>query len=56
VTYLITFACYGTHLHGDDTGSIDIKHNQYGNRSIAADPGRLALERRLMTQPSYTMD
>src|SRR2546423_10186376 len=27
LTYLITFACYGCHLHGDPAGSIDRKHN-----------------------------
>ncbi len=25
--YLFTFACYGTHLHGDERGSVDHLHN-----------------------------
>lgn len=56
VTYLITFSCYGAHLHGDESGSIDRMHNQPGAPVIASDPGRAALERRLMDQPAYTLD
>jgi REP element-mobilizing transposase RayT len=56
VTYLITFACYGAHLHGDDSGSVDRLHNQRGSRAISANSGRAALERRLMDQPTYTLD
>ena len=34
--YLITFRCYGTWLHGDTRGSMDRKHNVYGNSKLAA--------------------
>ena len=30
LAYLITFRCYGTWLHGDERGSVDRFHNQYG--------------------------
>jgi len=30
LAYLITFTCYGTWLHGDERGSIDSEHNQFG--------------------------
>jgi REP element-mobilizing transposase RayT len=56
VTYLISFACYGAHLHGDESGSVDRLHNLPGTRAIAADAGRAALERRLMSQPPYSLD
>jgi len=56
VTYLITFACYGCHMHGDESGSIDRRHNLYGGRVMAADPQRLSAERHLMDQPPYEMD
>ena len=56
MTYLITFACYGAHLHGDESGSIDRLHNLPGSRAIAADAGRAALERRMMNQPPYSLD
>ena len=56
MTYLITFACYGCHMHGDESGSIDRKHNLYGGRVVSADPRRLSAERQLMDQPPYGMD
>ena len=56
MTYLITFACYGAHLHGDESGSIDRLHNLPGSRVISADAGRAALERRLMNQSPYSLD
>jgi len=27
--YFISFRCYGTWLHGDDRGSVDLSHNIY---------------------------
>ena len=54
--YLITFACYGAHLHGDESGSVDRKHNLPGGRMLGAEPTRLAAEAHLMTQPTYPMD
>ena len=27
--FLITFSCYGTRLHGDESGSVDRDHNAY---------------------------
>jgi len=36
VIYLITFACYGAHLHGDESGSVDRKHNLPGGRMLGA--------------------
>ena len=56
MTYLITFACYGAHLHGDQAGSVDRLHNQPGTRAIESDAGRVRLERSLMDQPLYTMN
>lgn len=35
MTYLITFACYGYHLHSDESGSVDRKHSLPGNRREA---------------------
>ena len=56
VIYLITFACYGAHLHGDESGSVDRAHNLPGGRMLGAEPTRLAAEAHLMTQPIYAMD
>jgi REP element-mobilizing transposase RayT len=56
VTYLITFACYGCHLHGQESGSVDRQHNVPGTRLMEADPLRVSLERQRMEQPPYFMD
>lgn len=56
MTYLITFACYGCHLHGDSTGSVDPDHNIPGSRPIDANVRREAWERSRMNQPPYSMD
>src|SRR5690348_14625961 len=42
--YFITFACYGGHLHGDESGSVDRRHNVFGSRSLETDPQRVAAE------------
>jgi REP element-mobilizing transposase RayT len=56
VIYLITFACYGAHLQGDDSGSIDRHQNRFASPTI--EPNRIFLSRARhnMSQPSYTMD
>ena len=54
--YFITFACYGAHLHGDESGSVDRRHNLFGRPSLAPDPQRAAVERRRMNQPAYELD
>ena len=56
VIHLITFACYGCHLHGDAAGSVDRAHNLPGSRLLEARPGRVAAELRKMDQPPYEMD
>ena len=56
MTYLITFACYGLHLHGKEAGSVDRDHNLYGSRLLAIDTERVSTERELMDQPSYALD
>ena len=56
MTYLITFACYGCHLHGDPEGSVDRKHNQPGSPLVEPCPKRVSVERRLMNQPPYRFD
>jgi REP element-mobilizing transposase RayT len=55
-TYLITFSCYGSHIHGDESGSVDRDHNVFGGRLIEADPQRVSAETRRMDQAPYTLD
>jgi hypothetical protein len=54
--YFITFACYGGHLHGDDSGSVDKSHNLFGSRLLESDSSRASSERRRMAQPPYRLD
>ena len=54
--YLITFACYGARLHGEELGSVDRHHNVPGRRLVEAEPGRVATERRAMTHAAYLLD
>ncbi|MGP0071920.1 MAG: transposase [Bryobacteraceae bacterium] len=56
MTYLITFACYGSHLHGDESGSVDRNHSVPGHRTLDTDAARVAHERDLMDQPPYLLD
>ena len=56
MTYLITFACYGQHLHGGEPGSVDRDHNLPGSRLLEANPTRAAEERGLMEQLPYQLD
>jgi REP element-mobilizing transposase RayT len=56
VTYLITFACYGSHMHGDPEGSVDRSHNHYGGPLAKPNPRRLKAELQLMDQPPYELD
>jgi hypothetical protein len=48
--YFITFACYGARLHGDESGSVDRRHNLVGGRRLEPDVQRVMAERREMLQ------
>ena len=56
MTYLITFACYGCRLHGEEPGSVDPAHNQPGSAALEAYPARVAAERERMDQAPYYLD
>jgi hypothetical protein len=48
--YLIIFACYGAHLHGDERGSVDRFHNVPGGRLLPADTERFPAKRQRMRE------
>ena len=56
MTYLITFACYGCHLHGEETGSVDPAHNAPGTPILEPNSLRTAWEEQRMDQPPYDLD
>ena len=53
LAYFITWTCYGTWLHGEDEGSVDRRHNRFGEEYLPADPSRNDAEQRSMDQPCY---
>ena len=55
LAYLLTFTCYGSHLHGAELGSVDRDHNQVGSRGVGPDPGRAAASRKLMAGACYRL-
>ena len=54
--YFITFACYGAHLHGAASGSVDRRHILFQGRFVAPNPRRESLELERMRQPPYMLD
>ena len=56
LAYFITFACYGTWLHGKEPLSVDRDHNLPGTPFVPPDAEREAQERQFMDQPPYEMD
>jgi len=56
VIYLITFACYGSHLHGCDSGSVDDQHNVPGTPILEVNSARAAAEQERMDQAPYHLD
>jgi REP element-mobilizing transposase RayT len=56
MTYLITFVCYGCHLHGSESGSVDRQHNIRGTPLLELDSSRAKEESDRMDQPPYNLD
>jgi REP element-mobilizing transposase RayT len=56
VNYLITFACYGTHLHGSESGSVDKNQHTPGTPVLKVDSARVDAERGEMDQAPYYLD
>ena len=56
MTYFITFSCYGARLHGDDSGSVDPKHNIPGDSLLESNTSRALSERNRMPQAPYLLE
>ena len=54
--YFVTFACYGAHLHGDESGSVDRHRNAPGGRLAEASPARVAVKLHQMDQAPCCLD
>jgi hypothetical protein len=56
LAYFVTWSCYGTWLHGEAKGSVDRRHNRFGETYLPTDAPRKNAERRSMDQPCYQLD
>src|SRR2546421_422465 len=56
LAYLLTWTCYGQWLHGDERGSVNIEHNQFGEPWLAADANVKQEELTGMDQQAYRLD
>lgn len=54
--YFITFACYGSHVHGAQRGSVDRNHNLPDSRTLEIDSNRAEIESEAMAQAPYLLD
>ena len=55
LAYLITFSTYGTHLHGDPRGSVDVRHNMPGTDLVTPDAARMTAEAAKLNFEPYTL-
>lgn len=56
IAYFITWTTYGSWLHGDDRGSVDDHHNQYGTSYAEPDRARLTRVLERQSEPTLTLD
>jgi hypothetical protein len=56
MVFLITFVCYGRHLHGSESGSVDREHNIVGSPLLEVDPTRAAAALKRMDETPYNLD
>lgn len=56
IAYHITFTTYGNWLHGDERGSINKDHNQYGSDFLSPNSGLQKKELIHLKNPSVTLD
>ena len=55
VAYFISFTCYGSRLHGEVRGSVDLDHNVYGTPILPPNPERFAARRAALAHTPYTL-
>lgn len=56
LAYFITFSSYGTRLHGSENGSVDRKHNRYGDDLIPPKPSLEYYEKQNQKHPAITFE
>jgi len=56
LAFFLTFTCYGTHLHGDEPGSVNSEHNDYDTPFLPPDEFIQRKNQEKMKQDPYEMD
>jgi REP element-mobilizing transposase RayT len=56
LAYFISFTCYGSRLHGDDRGSVDLRHNVFGTPILPPDPELVTNRRAVMKHSPYALE
>ena len=56
MNYFITFRTYETWHHGDERGSVDKQHNQFGEPLVEGNPKLERYRRSLMKNPMLLLD
>ncbi|MCC6319866.1 MAG: transposase [Phycisphaerales bacterium] len=56
LAYFLTWTTHGTHLHGDERGSVDRDHNTYGTPLLPTDAERETAARALLKDPIVILD
>jgi len=56
MTYLLTVACFGTHLPGDRLGVVNHKRNRIGDPYVGINSGLANSVRQAMRQTTYCLD
>ena len=54
--YLITFSCYGTRLHGDESGSVDRLHYVFGTPHLAPNKNLERVSLSHLRESPYELD
>ncbi|MBS0187480.1 MAG: transposase [Planctomycetes bacterium] len=53
--YLLTWTCYGTRLHGDERGTVDMSHNVIGTPTLAHDNRRQGIMFKALVHAPYLL-
>jgi REP element-mobilizing transposase RayT len=56
LAFFITFSCYGTHLHWQESGSVDRDNNQFGKPFLSLDAKKYQHNKKKMKQNPYIID
>ncbi len=56
IAFHVTVLCYGQRLPGDERGTVDRHHNEYGTPYVPGNPVRHAQMQQRLSEPPYWLD